>query len=53
MIVFFNGARLKSKVGGRFRDVGADLYDIRRGTAAFGSWSAPSGGLWANSARLG
>ena len=26
----------KSKVGGRLRDVGGDLYDIRRWSAAFG-----------------
>ena len=30
---FFNRARLKSKVGGRLRDAGEDLYDIRRGRA--------------------
>ena len=36
MLVFFTRARLKSKVGGRLRDAGEDLYDIRRSWAAFG-----------------
>ena len=38
MIVFLRRARLKSKVGGRLRDAGEDLYDIRRGRAVIGGF---------------
>ena len=35
---FFNRARLKSKVGGRLRDAGEDLYDIRGGRVVIGGF---------------
>ena len=50
MPVFFTRTRLKSKVGGRLRGAGGDLYDIRRGSAAFGRFVGAgrrlSGGSW-------
>ena len=38
-------------MGGRLRDVGGDLYDIRRWSAVFGGWGAPSEGFWASFRR--